>query len=346
MIHNIPKNILEQKIKEGLDNKALAKFFSCSVRTICYRKASYNLSCNNNSLTIEEKNLINKWFLDKETIASIARKLNRSENTISNYLIKNKLHQVATKSVKDKKCPYCSYTSSAWKSVRAHVSNCSSNTHTYFIGLLSGPILLADLYNKNYIDIRNIYPNLSSSETASISKRLYKLGYSTAVHWDNKTAKKAINEWVTANNKVPIARDTYNNPFLPSDQWAKKYFNTWNSFIMYCGHTPNEGYGTTIYYKDGTILRSNLEFFFLDNYLFDKHSYLYEKLYPGNTNRISDFYLPEYDLYIELAGGLRPEVIAEKISYCKNKNLKLLVLYPKQVYSKNFNLDNILVKYK
>ncbi len=341
---NISKEDLSLKISEGLDNKELAKFFNCSTRTISYRKAAYSLTEKQN-LSENEKLKIETLFDNQNSISNIAKTLNRSESTVSSYLVKIKKHSIKKQTIilKNKKCPYCNYESSDWKSVRAHTSKCNNSTHTYYISLILGPIDLKQLENKNWLQIKEMYPLLSSEDLKSLSYRLRKLGFSTKVVWTEDTAKQAIIDWVNTYNKVPTSRDTYNNPQIPSDQWVKQNYSSWTTFIERCGYTPcSSSYGNTVKYKNLT-LRSNFEYYFVSMYLDNKYNYIYEQPYPS-SNRICDFYLTDYNVFIELAGGLRPEVIQEKIKFCLDKSLKLIVLYPKQVYKRDFCLENILTK--
>lgn len=259
-------------------------------------------------------------------------------------------------------CPYCYKNTFAkssdkqgffksWKDVRNHVSKCPSNTRDYIFSLVYGPMRLDTLQGKNFMQIRELYPLLEPSIKTNISKQLRKTGYTTNILWSFDTAKAAILNFVEVNSRIPTSRDTYNNYELPSDQWVKKHYSSWNDFIAICGLEPSliSGYGNCHKFHDGNTYRSSLELYFVSNFLYNKLTYIYEKPYPGNTNRISDFYLPDYGLYIEIAGGLRPEVIKEKIQFCIDNKLKLLVLYPKQIYKHNFNLlehikDSLLLK--
>jgi hypothetical protein len=335
---NIPKNLLIQKIEEELTIAQLADFFKCSKTTIIRRKHDYNIINYFNHLSDFEKEQIKILYSTGISISNIAIKLNITESTISSFILN---------SIENKKCPYCDYRASSWKKVRPHTSHCSLSTKNYYISLIYGPILLESLYGKNYVEIRKMYSKLPSSELATISSYLNKVGYNTSIVWTRDSAKEAVLSWAKIKGKQPTSKDTEYNKNIPSSKWAQHHFGSWNNFIEYCGFTPNNsGFGTTIKYKDGNLLRSNLEFHFVDNHLYGKYDYIYEKDYPGNTHRICDFYLPEWDVYIEIAGGLRPEVIEEKIQYCKENNLNLLVLYPRTVYSKNFDLqaelENIL----
>jgi len=252
-------------------------------------------------------------------------------------------------------CPYCHKDTFAkssdkqgfftsWKDVRNHVSKCSFNTREYVFSLVYGPIKLANLYGKNFIQLRELYPLLEPSIKIHITKQIRKAGITTNISWSFETAKAAILNFVETNSRLPTSRDTYNSYELPSDQWVKKHYSTWNDFIALCGLKPNSlsGYGSCHKFVDGNTYRSSLELYFVSNFLYNKFSYEYEKPYPGNTNRISDFYIPEYNTFLEIAGGLRPEVITEKIQFCLDNKLKLLVLYPKQIYKKDFNLSKYL----
>ena len=253
------------------------------------------------------------------------------------------------------KCPYCNKDSfsktskkqgffTSWKDVRSHVSTCSSNTRDYIFSLVYGPINISTLQGKNFIEIRILYPLLESSIKAHISKQLRKTGNTTNIVWSFETAKSAILHFVEINSRIPTSRDTYSSYELPSDQWVKKHYNSWNDFITLCGLESSSlsGYGNCYKFEDGNTYRSSLELHFVKNYLHNKLLYIYEKPYPGNTNRISDFYIPKYSTFIEIAGGLRPEVIKEKIQFCIDNKLRLLVLYPRQIYKKSFNLLDYL----
>lgn len=248
-------------------------------------------------------------------------------------------------------CPYCNksnFSSSSkkkgsflsWLDVRHHASKCALNTHDYVFSAIYGPINYKSLTGKNFKQIRAEYPDLEQTLKTHITKYLRKSGHTTSLIWTLDSATQAVKEFVQANNRIPTSRDTYNNFELPSDHWAKKYYKSWNNFITLCGFTPSKvsGYGNCFDYIDGNTYRSALELYFVTTFLYQQLDYEYEKYYPGDTNRISDFYLPKYDLFIEIAGGLRPEVIKEKIKFSIDNNLRLLVLYPRDIYKKSFNL--------
>ena len=85
--------------------------------------------------------------------------------------------------------------------------------------------------------------------------------------------------------------------------------------------------GLTIKCKDGHIVRSKSEMA-IDNYLYDHNiKHAYEKPYPISAKKEEDlhpdFYLPEYDLYIEHWG------YANKANYKEEKD------YKTRIYNRN-----------
>ena len=335
---DISKEELASKILEGLTNDELAKYFNCSSRTIGYRKAKFGLqNLKNKKLSDSIIESIISDFNCGMSIGDIARKYNISETSVRKYApIEIK---VKVPNIKNCACPYCSKLFENWYSVRKHISKCNNNTKSYIISLIYGPIKFKE---QDYKKLREEYPLLEKSLIYHISDLLNKQDKFTGVIWDRIKAKEAALSFYSTFNRSPISRDTYKNSSLPSDHWIKSEFGSWNNFINYCGLKTSGYYGNSIKGVDGNTYRSNLELFFVENYLLNKYEYIYEKDYPGNTNRISDFYLPNYDTYIEIAGGLRPEVIKEKIDYCINNKLKLLVLYPRHIYNFKYNLEQLL----
>lgn len=226
-------------------------------------------------------------------------------------------------------------------SVRKHTSTCQKNTKEYAISLYYGAIAYSDMIDLSQRQFNEKYPNIEKSLRSNIFKQLRKLGY--GVHdYDLYLArsKKAVLAFFLEKGQIPTSRDTYHIKDLPSDNWCKKYFGSWNNFILECGLEPSEqsGYGIFTKAEDGITYRSNLEATFVNKYLHNKYTYEYEKPYPTG-NRISDFYIVELDLYIEVAGGLRPEVISEKIQYSKDNNINLKVVYPRQILSNKIILQ-------
>ena len=241
-------------------------------------------------------------------------------------------------------CPYCNKSFNSWLSVRGHIPSCSMKTNEYYIHKDIGPIHFSEFYLNSVKSFNSKYPEVTSVEKNSARKTLRKYGFSSCKEWTLESAKEAILKFYKDNGRNPTSRDVKGNN-IPSEPWSRNNLNGWNSLLIYCGlEINNNGFGNMSKAKDGVVYRSSLEAKFVDKFLYLRETYIYEKPYPGNTSRISDFYLPDYDLYIEIAGGLRPEVIQEKISYCINNKLGLLVIRPREL-DKN-SLNEILLSKK
>lgn len=106
--------------------------------------------------------------------------------------------------------------------------------------------------------------------------------------------------------------------------------------------------------KDGHYVRSKSELT-IDNYLYDNrivHAYekkIFSKTNPENEY-LSDFYLPEYDLYIEHWGIENNQEYINKKSEKQNiyleNNYKLLNIYEENIKNLDDYLDKELLKYK
>lgn len=79
--------------------------------------------------------------------------------------------------------------------------------------------------------------------------------------------------------------------------------------------------------------------YFADTFLYGNYTYDIEPKYPEPHNRYYDWYVHELDLYIELDGGIRPEVIKEKVSINKKLGRNLKVVKTSEIYVSTFNLE-------
>lgn len=148
--------------------------------------------------------------------------------------------------------------------------------------------------------------------------------------WSKESLINNIKEFVRLENRIPQSCE-----IQPAESIYRHNFGSWNKAIKAAGFIPstNDGYGNRTFAKDGILYRSKAEAYFVDNFLYSKYSYEYERKYD-NHNKYYDFYLPELDLYIELDGEIRPQVIDEKIEINKKENKNLLVIKTKDIYNK------------
>lgn len=131
---------------------------------------------------------------------------------------------------------------------------------------------------------------------------------------------------------------------------AVKFFGTWNKAIKECGLNPNKSHyqKTRIESKDGDICDSLSEKI-IDDFLFEnKIIHECHKKYP-NSNFICDWYFPKTNTWVEYFGlngedKIYTENTNLKIEMCKNLNLDVIHIYPKDLYQNN-NLGKIFKDY-
>lgn len=144
--------------------------------------------------------------------------------------------------------------------------------------------------------------------------------------------------WILQYGRTPTSLEFTGS--LPSPKTIRKHFDSWNAYIVEIGGTINEGYGRPTQALDGKLYRSRLEARLADWLYTNQISYEYETPYPAPYNRLYDFYLPLFDVYIELDGmgeARSRDTISEKLEINRRLDRKLIVLYP-------HDLDTITVK--
>jgi hypothetical protein len=127
---------------------------------------------------------------------------------------------------------------------------------------------------------------------------------------------------------------------------ATRFFGSWNKAIKECGLEPNKRVFVRkkIKCSDGHIVDSLSERV-IDEYLnSNRIKHEIQKNYPS-SNWVCDFYLTELDVYVEYFGlyyavDEYKEIADKKIKFCKNKKLKLIQIYPSDLYPSD-RLDEI-----
>lgn len=211
------------------------------------------------------------------------------------------------------KCPYCgqdSYAKSSknignysnWNAVVKHLAWCKRNDHSIVFSSILGPL------NKQYLT-------------------------------------EYLKDIVEKTKIIPVRRDfTLKNGYLVDRNTVIQVFGTWNAFIE-SANLPtrlecNLNNCRTVSHQDKKLYKSALEAYFVDNFLFEKYQYEYEK--PYGNGWFYDFYLPDLDLYIELDGGLRPQRIQEKIEFNQRLKRNFKVFALNDVYKKDFQIISVL----
>jgi len=134
---------------------------------------------------------------------------------------------------------------------------------------------------------------------------------------------------------------------------AVKFFGSWNKLMEHCGLKPNHSKYQKIRVKcnDGHMADSISEKM-VDEWLFEnKIKHERSKIYPGNNGMFNcDFYLPDYDIWLEYFGliGQVEEYdkgVELKRQIAKDNNLNFIEIIPSDLYPKN-RLDSFLTRIK
>jgi len=186
--------------------------------------------------------------------------------------------------------------------------------------------------------------------------RKYFLSWNTAIEaagfmankantaWTKESIIESIQEFHKVNGRIPSARD-FISPY-PACNAVAYHFSSWNAGIEAAGFIPNiqKGYGITTVGKDGNLYRSQAEAHFADTFLLGKYAYDVEPKYPG-FNKYYDWYIKELDLYIELDGGIRPNVIVDKEDINEELGRNLLVIPTSELYKTEYeDLNDFLIR--
>ena len=196
-----------------------------------------------------------------------------------------------------------------------------------------GMELITDTIKK--CPICNVSFNLKTKKQIFCSKKCSQIfQFSTLPYTKDDFVNKII-EISKETGRTPQRRECKRN----LETAAIRFFGTWNKAMIKCNLKPN----SSKYQKvrllciDGHIADSISEKI-IDDWLYkNKINHEKNKKYP-NSNMNCDFYLIDYDLWIEyfgLFGGDIPEydnniLIKEKIA--KDKNLKLISIKPNDLY--------------
>lgn len=139
-----------------------------------------------------------------------------------------------------------------------------------------------------------------------------------------------IQSFYKKNNRVPMKSEYYN------EHAARARFGTWNRSILAAGLTPVESkFSAKHIAKDGHICDSVSELI-IDNWLFKKGiPHIRNVFYPGDEGFTVDFWVNGYWVeFFGLSGKLKKydHLKARKIALAANFNLKLIELYPKDLF--------------
>lgn len=246
------------------------------------------------------------------------------------------------------KCPYCGNSQSkkvkyrSWKGVAAHSVNCNQYTGEYVINLDKGPIHYSYFVNNTTESLKNEF---GVTKYRDMLDKFRVNGFITpdnSKKYSKEQCIGAIRHMANLIGKTPTSehfRKTGGK--YPCIQYITEMFGSWNAALIEAGfelHHKSELYGVPSIGLDGHQYRSKAEARFSNRYLYGKFDYIIEPKYPTEYHKWYDWYVPELSLYIELDGGIRPEVIKEKIKINKLLCRKCLIIPTYTIRSPNRNI--------
>ncbi len=164
-------------------------------------------------------------------------------------------------------------------------------------------------------------------------------------HYFNCLIISLIKSYSDKNYRVPAKRDV-----AEISHKAINLFGSWNEAVLASGLNPNRSHDNRMYRRslgkalDGHNCDSASEIL-IDNWLSqNKIAHKRNVKYP-NTNHIADWQIGSA-VFVEYFGLAKDSprydrVIKEKISLCRKNNIKLVAIYPSDLYPK-ITLENKL----
>lgn len=162
-------------------------------------------------------------------------------------------------------------------------------------------------------------------------------------HGTKEDLMKWANDFIANNGFVPTSKMNFRMTRL-----AKENFSSWNNFIKELGQKPRkQTYGKGYYLcKDGHVSDSISEVV-VDNWLFENNiKHERRKKYP-NSKKDCDFYLTDYNIWIEFFGLLGEddkydETANEKRIIERENGINMLEITAKDLFPKNKLKEKIL----
>ena len=159
-----------------------------------------------------------------------------------------------------------------------------------------------------------------------------------------------IKNYVKKEKRIPSKRELRN-----IGDSCRKTFGSWNNTIVAAGFTPNRSHDNRMYKranakaKDGHLCDSISELL-IDNWLLKNKIFHEKDVHYPKTNHKADWEitLKNKRTFVEYFGLANDSPrydrsIKEKKMLCKNQNISLIAIYPKDLYPKtylDFNLKN------
>ncbi|MCX6737848.1 MAG: hypothetical protein NTY11_00245 [Candidatus Parcubacteria bacterium] len=164
---------------------------------------------------------------------------------------------------------------------------------------------------------------------------------------------KIIKEVTEILKRVPARREINKIHYS-----CRKIFGSWNNAVIAAGFQPNRSHNQRMYKRVNTIaidghLCDSISEALIDNWLYkNKISHERNVHYP-KTNHRADWAIlfKNQKIFIEYFGLVNDSsrydrCVKEKKKLCKNQNISLIAIYPRDLYPKNHLENNLKNKFK
>ena len=176
----------------------------------------------------------------------------------------------------------------------------------------------------------------TSQEKVILVKRLRPYQYKQ--QYSNEELIEKIKKFYQENQRIPLKRE------FNSLRIFRERFGSWNRAIRIAGFDPNPIlFSKRFIAKDNHICDSFTERI-IDDWFYE-HRIAHDRNFKyGKTKMTADFFI-QPNIIVEFFGlaGVQKdydEILARKREFCKNRNLRLIEIYPKDIFPKN-NLSKL-----
>ncbi len=179
----------------------------------------------------------------------------------------------------------------------------------------------------------------------------YKQARKRGSKYNQEQVIEIIQEFHRENGRVPARREA-----LEIAGRAPHMFDSWNNAIEAAGLEPNRSHDSRMYQRSATKAEDGHECDSISEALIDnwltKMGILHTRdfSYP-NTNHKADWAIKDGKIFVEYFGLSKDSprydrTIRKKKAICRKHGIKLIEIYPKDIYPKNKLEDNLSTKFK
>jgi len=190
------------------------------------------------------------------------------------------------------------------------------------------------------------HPKTAQERFGSWENAIATAGLRSNKFYDKDYLVKEIERFIEENGYIPSTNEFRFSKGYPGVKGYKRLFGSFNNALVELGYTPvsvakKNKYSCNVIANDGHICDS-VEEGMVDNFLFANNiTHSIQPLYPRHEKLNSkgytraDFYLIDYNIFVEYAGLINRKFYAAKLQKKQELatlvNLNLLIVYPSEL---------------